>query len=285
MSVASAGGIIFDIREMTVHDGPGIRTTVFFKGCPLRCAWCHNPEGISFDPEVMVRTNGCRHCGLCTRGCSHPECAGLGRCVKVCPGGLIRKAGERVDAASLADRLLVNGDILDDAGGGFTVSGGEPLAQPDFLFELIDRLKPHHVVVETSGFASASVFTRAAELADLILLDIKHMDPVAHLRGTGVDNRPILENLGGLVASGRSFVARVPVIPGFNDSRENFCAVAERLEPAGDRVRVELLPYNPLAGAKYSMLGRAYSGKAFDGKKPRLDLEPFVRRGVAAVIL
>lgn len=280
-----ARGSIFDVRDFCVHDGPGIRTTVFFKGCPLRCAWCHNPEGISFDPELMVRTSGCLDCGLCRRGCDHEECKSLGRCIHICPGGLVGRAGEVVEAEVLARRLLGLGSMLDAVGGGYTMSGGEPLAQPDFLFDLLARLAPHHRVIETSGHARGEVFARAVDLADLVLMDLKHMDPSEHARGTGVDNRRILENLDALVASGRSFVVRVPLIPGYNDSSENLEATADRLAPARHRVRVELLPLNPLAGAKYPMVGRAYRPFFDPNLNPRRDLAAFDSRGITAAVL
>ncbi len=239
-AASAARGTIFDVRELTVHDGPGIRTTVFFKGCPLRCAWCHNPEGMSASSQLVVRTSGCQECGLCRRQpCEHAQCEGLGRCTRVCPRGLVRRSGEVVDAEALAARLLTLGSMLDAVGGGFTLSGGEPLAQPALLFELVERLRPHHVALETSGYARPEIFDRAVAAVDLVLLDLKHMDPAEHHRGTGVGNRVILENLDRLIATGRSFVARVPLIPGYNDGPENLAAAAERLSPARDRVTVE----------------------------------------------
>ncbi len=281
----TSSGLIFDVREMTVHDGPGIRTTVFFKGCPLRCAWCHNPEGISFGPELMVRTQGCSNCGSCRRGCLHAECAGLERCTRVCPNGLVRRAGEEIDAARLAERLLGVADLLDAAGGGYTLSGGEPLAQPVFAMELMKLLRPHHLAVETSGFCSAEVFERTIRTADLVMIDLKHMNPAEHARGTGRGNRPVLENLELLMASGRRFAARIPLVPGYNDGPENLLATARRLAPARDRVQVELMSYNPMAGAKYALVGRPYRPLAGPAQPRRVELTPFLAHGLFARFL
>ncbi len=283
----TASGTIFDLRELTVHDGPGIRSTVFFKGCPLRCAWCHNPEGIAFENELMIRARGCRDCRLCKEPCGHADCEGLGRCVHACPLGLVSCSGELITAERLAHRMLGVADMLDADGGGYTVSGGEPLAQPEFLFELIGRLKPHHVAIETSGFTGSGDFRRAMELADLVIIDIKHMDSVEHRRGTGLGNEEILRNLDLLVESDLDFWVRVPMIPGYNDHPENLDATARRLAPAAGRVRVELLGYNQLAGAKYPMLGRVYEpffdeATQPDKARPVEILSPFVDRGIEA---
>jgi pyruvate formate lyase activating enzyme len=196
---------------------------------------------------------------------------------------LVSGSGERITAESLAERMLGVADMLDLDGGGYTISGGEPLAQPAFLFELIERLKPHHVAIETSGFAASDDFRRAMALADLVIIDLKHMDGAAHRRGTGQGNEAILRNIEELVASGSHFWLRIPMIPGYNDMPANLAATAELLAPAAGRVRVELLGYNPLAGAKYPMLGRPYT-PFFDESSPaRADLSPFRERGIEAL--
>jgi pyruvate formate lyase activating enzyme len=261
-------GTIFDVREMTLHDGPGLRTTVFLKGCPLRCAWCHNPEGQSFEPELMVREGACRHCGACREPCGHPECAPFGRCARACPEGALSISGRRVEARELAEEILPQKAVLLAGGGGVTLSGGEPLSQPDFAAELATSLKPLHVAVETSGYASPESFELVLESVDLVIFDIKLVDPEAHRAWTGARNEPILANLRLLIASGRRFVARVPLIPTVNDDAGTLREMAGLLVPARDRVRVELLPYNRLAGAKYPMVGRPYN-PGFDEAAPR----------------
>ena len=233
----------------------------------------------------MIRTQGCLNCGSCRRPCSHPECQGLERCTRNCPQGLVRRAGEEVEAAVLAERLLKVGELLDLGGGGFTLSGGEPLAQPAFALELAALLRPHHLALETSGFCRTDVFERAIEAVDLVMIDLKHMDPDLHARGTGVDNGHILENLEALIASGRRFAARVPLIPGYNDTEESLAAIAARLKPARDRVTVELLPQNPLAGAKYPLVGRSYQLFNDPERSPRKGLAAFQALGIDATVL
>ncbi len=248
-------GLIFDISEMTLHDGPGLRTTVFFKGCPLRCLWCHNPEGLSFQPQLMARQAGCQHCGSCRAGCGHPECQPFGRCLRACPRHLLSVAGEWVEAQELAARLQLQGEILRMNGGGITLSGGEPLAQPAFLLELLEALKPLHTVVETSGYAPEAVFQAMAARCDLIYLDIKHTDPTMHQRLTGVDPAPIRRNLDWLIMSGHPFTVRATLIPGLNDDPANLATLAGWLAGSAGLAGVELLPYNPLARAKYEAAG------------------------------
>lgn len=275
-------GTVFDIKQLAVYDGPGIRTTVFLKGCPLRCMWCHNPEGLSYEPQLMVSVSSCRHCGRCTEACPHHglRCDACGACVRACPLGLRRICGTRWEAEALAGKLLRDADYLRSQKGGVTFSGGEPTGQPEFLMELLDRLSSLHRAVETSAYCSEAVFSALLQRADYVMMDLKLMDPERHRHYTGVSNEPILENLERLKASGVPFRIRIPVIPGVNDSEENFAATADRLAGAKTLETVELLPYHVTAGAKYEMVGLRYSPE-FDGTRaPNLDTEPFRARGI-----
>lgn len=247
-------GTIFDIKEMAVHDGPGIRTTVFLKGCPLRCKWCHNPEGQSFSPQLMYKDAQCIKCGNCRRTCSHPACRPFGRCLQACPQNCLQIAGRTEDAGVLSRELKENAEILGDDFGGFTFSGGEPLAQPEFLLELITELSDYNLCIETSGYAKAAVFQKVISKLDYVIMDIKLADSDLHKRYTGVGNEAILENFATLRESGKPYLIRTPLIPGITDTRENLDAVKAII---GDSA-YEQLPYNAMAGAKYKMLGLRY---------------------------
>ncbi|HAZ04281.1 MAG: pyruvate formate lyase-activating protein [Bacteroidetes bacterium GWF2_42_66] len=259
-------GTIFNIEEFAVHDGPGIRKLVFFKGCPLHCSWCHNPEGISFRKELMVSHTACIDCSKCREVCTSEKCIACGRCIEVCPLRLRKVCGQEFEACELANELLKGKEILINSGGGITISGGEPLAQPAFLFGLIEHLKPLNIAVETSGHAAAPIFQKMVSVVDLVLMDIKHTDPVIHKRYTGVDNHQILENLEFLCGSDTDFYIRVPLIPGVNDTRENMEKTAWLLKDAKHLKRVELLPYHQTAGAKYPMVNKQFD-PGFDTNK------------------
>lgn len=224
-------GRVFEIREFTLHDGPGVRTTVFFKGCPLRCAWCHNPEGQSFEIETMRSNTSV---------------------------GSVRRAdrlvGQDWTAAALAEELLKNADLMSQSGGGVTFSGGEPLAQAAFLLELIPLLREKgvHLALETSGCVSCETYRKVVSQLDFVYQDVKLLDADSFRRWTGGELDVVLENVSWLRRSGIPFVFRVPCIPGVNDdaaSRAAFDAFA-------DGAKIEYLPYNAAAGAKYPMLGR-----------------------------
>lgn len=220
-------GRIFEIREFTLHDGPGVRTTVFFKGCPLRCAWCHNPEGQSFEIETMTRTNGEK---------------------VVC--------GRDWTARDLADELLRNVDMMAQSGGGVTFSGGEPLMQAQFLLELFPLLKEKgvHLALETSGYAPPETYRSVVSQIDFVYQDVKCLDADAFRRWTGGELDVVRTNIAWLRTSGVPFVFRVPCIPGITDA----AADSEAFIAFADGAKVEFLAYNTAAGAKYPLLGRTY---------------------------
>lgn len=248
-------GTIFDIKEMAVHDGPGIRTTVFFKGCPLRCKWCHNPEGLSFEPQLMYKQAKCIDCKSCQNKCEHPECQPFGRCIHACPENCLEITGRKVTAKELAEELKETAHILGSTFGGFTFSGGEPLAQPEFLLELIAELKDYHLCIETSGFADSKIFKSVIEKLDFIIMDIKLADFKKHKEYTGVGNDKILNNFEILKKSGKPYIIRTPLIPNITDTPENLSAIEKIIGGS----KWEKLPYNAAAGAKYKMLGMEYS--------------------------
>jgi pyruvate formate lyase activating enzyme len=278
-------GIIFNIEEFAVHDGPGIRKLVFFKGCPLHCSWCHNPEGISFRKELMVSHHACIGCGRCTLSCTNEKCISCGNCVEGCPLRLRKISGQEIEAGELAGILLKGKEILINSGGGITISGGEPLAQPAFLLELMEKLKPVNIAVETSGYARKEIFQRIVSEADLILMDIKHTDPVIHKKYTGKDNRRILENLELLCKSDTDFYIRIPLIPGVNDTRTNMERTAMLISGSSHLIRVELLPYHLTAGSKYNMVGKEFRPGFDVNRKVNLYKDIFERHDINVMTL
>ena len=265
-------GLIFDIKEFSTNDGGGVRTTVFFKGCPLRCIWCHNPEGLSPTPELYERVEGCLSCGLCRAPCSHEDCQPFGRCLHVCPKNLVRPVGREYDARELADKLLRQKAFFDASGGGITLSGGEPLLQADFCVELLSMLTGKlHRAIETCGYASHDDFVRVVSLCDFVMMDLKLMDDNAHKEYTGVSNGRILENARYLMNSGIPHLFRTPLIPGITDTKENLSAIAEFVgnDP------IELLPYNTLAAAKYDAVHRKFTDRIDSAGVSPIDLSIF----------
>ncbi len=248
-------GLVFAIEEMAVHDGPGLRTTIFLKGCPLRCQWCHNPEGWEMRSQRVKNPNGCLHCGACAMPCE-TACGACGNCLARCPRGLIRISGKWWDARDLAERVRANEALL--RAGGVTISGGEPLMQPGFLVELLDVLSPLHRAIETSGYGRAEDWEAALARLELVYFDVKLVDSEKHRRYTGVENGRILHNLKILKERGVPFIVRIPTIAGVNDDAENMTATARLLQGADALIGVEILPYNPYAGAKYALLAKSY---------------------------
>lgn len=278
-------GIIFDIKEFAVFDGPGARQTVFLKGCPLRCSWCHNPEGLRMEPELMVSKASCVSCGSCETVCMTESCNCCGACIPVCPLNLRRIAGEAVTPEELEQRLRRNSDYYAAYGGGVTFSGGEPLMQADFLLEVLERLPDLHRAIETSGYCDSSVFKRLLGHLDYVMMDIKLFDDTLHQTHTGVSNRKILENARILCDGGVPFVIRIPVIPGVNDSAENFRRTAEWIAGAPALQKVELLPYHRTAGAKYAMVSREYRPTFDPDQNVRISAGIFQEYGIRSEIL
>ncbi len=278
-------GIVFDIEEFAVYDGPGIRTVVFLKGCPLRCVWCHNPEGLSVKPQRSVGKNLCVQCGACKAVCEHPEgCVACGRCVSVCPRGCISIAGTEMTAEEVAKKVRKNAKLLKMNGGGVTFSGGEVLLQAEFVRQVRALLPDLHAAIETCGFAKLQTFIDLCSCMDLVMLDIKHTDAEMHKKYTGVDNRVIYDNLQWLKKSGIPFILRVPLIPGVNDTRENMEKTAQWIEGAENLVRVELLRYNRAAGAKYDGLDMVYAPTFDTEQEPNVILEPFTKRSMEVMV-
>jgi len=261
-------GTIFSIEEFAVHDGDGVRINVFFKGCPLRCRWCHNPEG--WDPErrIVKSPNGCLHCGICTNVCTHKEtgCVLCRECMYNCPRDLIRISGVEWESEDLAKKLLSYEHLLKACKGGLTFSGGEVMMQSEFLCEVLEKTSALSRVIETSGYGKKEDFARVLKLVDFVFYDLKIMDSEKHKEYTGVTNELILENAGQLMASSVPFTVRIPVIDGVNSDEENMRATCEFVKNAENLVSIELLPYNEMAGAKYALAGMEY--KYYHFKQP-----------------
>ncbi len=270
--IRSVEGLIFALDETATHDGPGLRMTVYFKGCPLRCIWCHSPESVSPKPEVVWYQTRCVRCGRCVEVC--PEglrsfepvdprdrsgCRLCGICVEECPSGALEIKGKLVSAGEIADHAMQLIPFFRRSGGGVTLTGGEPTFQADFAYAVLAlcRQAGIHTAIETCGYAPWEKLERLASVTDLFLFDLKHPDDEMHRRYTGVSNRLILENLARLIESGAELVVRVPLIPGCNDSPSTVKATGLKALELGAR-RISLLPFNPASAGKYSWLHRPY---------------------------
>lgn len=263
-------GLVFNLQRCSIHDGPGIRTTVFFKGCPLRCTWCHNPEGIDRRPQMMVSADRCISCHGCSQVCPIEErgavpagvpwdrelCIGCGSCVDTCPADARELAGREYGVGELVDLLERDRVFFDASGGGVTFSGGEPLAQPEFLAACLRecRRRGLHTAVDTCGLASSETVLEIARLADLVLYDLKHMNPDRHLEETGAGNHVILDNLRALSNSGADVWIRIPLIPGFNDDLANIEVTGAYIGDLARKHRVFILPFHGTANGKLSRL-------------------------------
>jgi len=270
---SSPTGLIFDIKKYAVHDGPGIRTTVFFKGCPLSCSWCHNPEGLRPTPELILFEGKCIDCGECFRICPHQahevtaagdrayhrdRCALCGDCVEACFAEALVMEGREVTVDEVMVELRKDTPFYRASGGGITISGGEPLHQHEFAAALLQQCRADdlHTTIDTSGQAPWEVVERVLQHVDLVLFDIKHLDDERHRAHTGVSNRQILENLARIGRSGVPLEIRMPLVPGVNDTEEDVARAARFLLNIQGITRVVLLPYHRLGEGKYTRLGR-----------------------------
>ncbi len=258
-------GMIFDIERSSFVDGPGIRTTVFFKGCNLRCAWCHNPESQRATPQLMFYQNKCTGCGTCRAKCPNAleSCDVCGNCALYCPSHAREKCGETYTAERLLAEVVKDKLFYESSGGGVTFSGGECMLQLDFLSEVLKKCKEQgiHTAVDTAGCVPYSSFERILPDTDLFLYDIKCFDSETHKRYTGVGNELILENLGRLLKTEKAVWVRIPIIPRVNDSEDEMQAIKQFLDSCGKPERVELLPYHAMGEHKYAALGK--NGQTF----------------------
>lgn len=266
-------GLVFDIRKYSIHDGPGLRTTVHLKGCPLACWWCHNPESLSMAPEVLFRPERCIGCGRCRGVCSEGAivssdaglsydpalCSGCGACAEICPADARELCGRRMTVESLMDELRK--DEIFFRNGGVTFSGGEPLLQPEFLLAALEACgqEGYHRVVDTCGFVRSESLLAAAKNTDLFLYDLKHMDSEKHKLYTGAGNEVILENLVRLSETGASVNIRFPFIPGLNSDDANVTALAAFVSELRGITSINLLPYHTAAKGKHDRWGVKYN--------------------------
>ncbi len=267
-------GRVFNIQRFSIHDGPGIRTTVFLKGCTLACVWCHNPESISPERELAFFPNKCIRCGHCFKACGtgalrlegevrrydRALCCVCGKCAEVCYAEAIVVEGRDVSPEEVVAEVLKDKAFYDNSGGGLTLSGGEPLLQADFCAEVLARCKASgiHTALDTAACVPWAAFEKTLPHTDLVLLDLKLMAPERHRAATGAGNELILANASRLAQAGPPIIVRVPIIPGYTDDEANVAAIAEFARELPNLECVELLPYHRFAEGKYQRLGRDY---------------------------
>ncbi len=249
-------GIVFDIRRFAIHDGEGIRTTVFLKGCPMLCKWCQNPEGQALEPEWWRFEDKCIGCGKCRDGIQGVDC----------PAEAIVQVGREMTAQAVFEKVMEDKVFFDTSGGGVTLSGGDPVFQADFALEILSLCKDAGIrtAIETAMHAPAGVFEKFFDKVDLFIVDIKIMDEKRHIEATGVSNALILQNFEALCKSGRDMLLRIPLVPGYTADSQNLKAIAKYARAVKPDIKIELLNFNPLAASKYRRMHRQYvAGERF----------------------
>lgn len=266
-------GIVFNIQKFSIHDGPGIRTTVFFKGCPLQCKWCSNPESQLKKTQILYDHTKCTLCKTCIQICpqkaiamddnhitiAFDKCNGCLQCVRACPSKALLQEGNQKSIEEIVATCLQDKDFYEESNGGITISGGEGMSQPQFLKRLITKLKEHHlhVAIETTGYVQPQIFQELASMLDLLLFDIKHYDSNKHYEGTKVYNEIIIQNLTWAIDNNITVLPRIPVIPDFNNSLKDANGLANLLLSIGIK-EAQLLPFHQFGEKKYTLLNKEY---------------------------
>lgn len=285
-------GIVFNVQKFSIHDGPGIRTTVFLKGCPLHCKWCSNPESQLEKIQILYDSNACLHCLTCVHTCpqkaityqnnhiqiNFDKCNGCLQCLNHCPAKALNHEGEYKTVTEIVHICKQDIDFYEESNGGVTISGGEGMSQPAFLKSLAMALKKEHIhlAIETTGYIEHALFKELSSYFDLLLFDVKHYDTKKHQQYTGADNTLIIQNLTWVLQQNFDVLVRIPVIPGFNDTLDDAKQLALLLKNI-DVKKVQLLPFHQFGEKKYDLLNKSYAYKDTKALHPE-DLQEYLQQ-------